>query len=59
MWAVPAIFLAPLIYTMLIGWLGERDDPDAELRAAAFPGSSLGGLSRRLRPPRGWRPPLD
>jgi len=57
MWAVPAIFLAPVIYTMLIRWLGERDDPDAELRAAALPGSSLTNLGRSPRPPRGWRLP--
>ncbi len=59
MWAVPAIFFAPVVYTMLIRWLGERDDPDAELRAAALPGSTLTDLSRHPRPPRGWRSPPE
>jgi hypothetical protein len=26
MWAVPAIFFAPVVYAMLIRWLGEPDD---------------------------------
>lgn len=59
MWAVPAIFFAPVVYAMLIRWLGERDDPDAELRAASLPGPGLTSLSRPPRPPRGWRSPLD
>lgn len=59
MWAVPAIFFVPVVYAMLIRWLGERDQPDAELRAAALRGSNLNGLSRHPRPPRGWRSPLD
>lgn len=58
MWAVPAIFFAPVVYTMVIRWLGERDDPDAELRAAALSGTSITDLSHRTRPPRGWRSPL-
>jgi cytochrome c oxidase assembly factor CtaG len=57
MWTVPAIFFAPVVYTMLIRWLGERDDPDAELRAASLSGSGLTGLNARPRPPRGWRSP--
>ncbi len=58
MWAVPAIFFAPVVYTMLIRWLSERDNLDAELCAAALPESGLNSLSRRPRPPRGWRSPL-
>jgi len=59
MWAVPAIFFVPVVYGMLIRWLGERDNPDAELRAAPPPGSTFTGLSRSPRPPRGWRSPPD
>ena len=59
MWAVPAIFFAPVVYAILVRWLGERDDPDAELRAAVLPGSAFAGLSPRPRPPRGWRSPLN
>jgi hypothetical protein len=59
MWAVPAIFFVPVVYAMLIRWLGERDQPDAELRAAAHRGSNLNGLSRHPRAPRGWRSPLE
>jgi hypothetical protein len=58
MWAVPAIFFVPVVYTMLIRWLGERDDPDAELRAAAISASSITEISHRPQPPRGWRSPL-
>ena len=57
MWAVPAICFVPVVYAMVIRWLGERDDPDAELRAAAISGSSITDLSHRPRPPRGWRSP--
>ena len=57
MWAVPAVCFMPVVYTMVIRWLGERDNPDAELRASALPGSSITDLSRRPRPPRGWRSP--
>jgi cytochrome c oxidase assembly factor CtaG len=58
MWAVPAIFFVPVVYIMLIRWLGERDDPDAELRGAAISGSSITEISHRPQPPRGWRSPL-
>jgi cytochrome c oxidase assembly factor CtaG len=54
MWAVPAICFMPVIYGLLITWLGERDDPDQELRNAASPGSLHDGLARSPRPPRGW-----
>jgi hypothetical protein len=59
MWAVPAIFFVPVVYGMLIRWLGEPDDPDAGLHAAAPPASTVTGLSRSPRPPRGWRSPPD
>ena len=55
MWAVPAICYMPVVYALLIKWLGERDDPDAELRAAALSGSTFTDLDNRPRPPRGWR----
>ena len=58
MWAVPAICFVPVVYAMVIRWLGERDDPDAELRAGALSGSSMTDLDHRPRPPRGWRSPL-
>jgi len=54
LWAVPAVCFAPLIYGLLITWLGERDDPDRELRDAASGRTLPGGLPR---PPRGWRSP--
>ncbi|MGH3408630.1 MAG: hypothetical protein ACRDRJ_39975, partial [Streptosporangiaceae bacterium] len=54
LWAVPAVCFAPLIYGLLITWLGERDDPDRELRDATSSRTAPGGLPR---PPRGWRSP--
>ncbi len=59
LWAVPAICFMPVVYATLISWLGDHDDPDAELRAGALPGSSFTDLGLRPRPPRGWRSPLD
>jgi hypothetical protein len=43
---------------VLIKWLGERDDPDAELRAATTSSFTYTDLSGQPRPPRGWRSPL-
>jgi hypothetical protein len=57
MWAVPAICFVPVIYALMISWLGERDDPDRELREADGRGSLLTGLTGAPRPPRGWRLP--
>lgn len=57
MWGVPAICFMPLIYGMLITWLGEREDPDQELREIASHDSSYAGAGRLHRPPRGWRLP--
>jgi len=54
MWAVPAICFVPVICGIVITWLGERDDPDQELRNAASAGSLHGGLARSPRLPRGW-----
>ncbi len=55
LWAVPAICFIPVVYAVLIKWLGERDDPDAELQAATESGLALTDLSRQPQPPRGWR----
>lgn len=52
LWAVPAICFTPVIYGLLITWLGQRDDPDRELRDASASRTAPGGLPR---PPRGWR----
>jgi cytochrome c oxidase assembly factor CtaG len=57
MWAVPAICFVPVVYALLISWLGEREDPDRELREADGSGSLVAGLASAPRPPRGWRLP--
>ncbi len=57
MWAVPAICFMPVIYGTVTAWLGERDDPDQELRSAASSSDIYGGLASSPRPPRGWRSP--
>lgn len=54
LWAVPALCFTPVIYALLITWLGERDDPDRELRDNSTSRTTPGGLPR---PPRGWRSP--
>ena len=63
MWAVPAICFVPVIYAMVISWLGEREDP-ARQSANTPP---AGGARPRPRPrsvsmprpPRGWRSPEE
>jgi hypothetical protein len=54
LWGMPAVCLAPIVYGVIMAWLGEREDPDAELRAG---GPALTGLAGPPRPPRGWRSP--
>jgi uncharacterized RDD family membrane protein YckC len=54
LWAVPAICFVPVIYALVISWLGERDDPNRELQDASSARSMPFGLPR---PPRGWRSP--
>jgi hypothetical protein len=50
LWAAPAICLAPVVYNMLIAWLGDsetQDDRQPELTEL--------GLAPARRPPSGWR----
>jgi len=57
MWAVPALCFAPVIYGMLIPWIGDSENPDDELREASRHERARAGLGGPLRPPRGWRRP--
>jgi len=42
-WAVPAICFVPVIYALVISWLGEREDPSREPRdASSAPGVPFG-----------------
>lgn len=50
LWAVPAICLAPVVYYMLITWLGGRDSPDDRQREL----TEL-EMAPPRRPPSGWR----
>jgi hypothetical protein len=53
LWAAPAICFAPLVYYLLVRWLGERDKLDDEQRElTALEPTSL--IAAR-RPPGGWR----
>ncbi|MGB6454247.1 MAG: cytochrome c oxidase assembly protein, partial [Streptosporangiaceae bacterium] len=51
LWAVPAICFAPVVYYMLVTWLGERDKQDDERDELTGPEPA----SPIHRPPRGWR----
>ena len=51
LWAVPAICFAPVVYYMLVTWLGEGDRQDDEQRELIGPETA----SPIHRPPRGWR----
>ena len=50
LWAAPAICLVPVVYYMLITWLGERDTEDDRQPEL----TELGTAAVR-RPPSGWR----
>lgn len=52
MWAVPALSFIGVVFSSMLGWLGESSDPDAELREA--PAGASGGPPTPP-PPRGWR----
>ena len=53
MWAVPAVCYLPVIYVMMMRWLGEREDAGDETgRPPANPRWPEADGS--LRPPRGW-----
>jgi cytochrome c oxidase assembly factor CtaG len=52
LWAVPALSFTGVVFSSLIGWLGDSSDPDAELRDASA--ATEGGMPAPA-PPRGWR----
>ena len=56
MWAVPAICFVPVIYALVISWLGEREDP-AQQSAITPPAGAQPRPVSLPRPPRGWRSP--
>ncbi|MGH3302648.1 MAG: cytochrome c oxidase assembly protein [Streptosporangiaceae bacterium] len=56
LWAVPALCYVPVVFVMMMSWIGDRENPDAEVRriisAAAVPAPGT-----EPRAPRGWRSP--
>lgn len=56
MWAVPAICFVPVIYALVISWLGEREDP-APQSTMTPPAGAQPRPASLPRPPRGWRSP--
>jgi MFS family permease len=59
MWAVPAACFAPAVYSLLIGWLSDRDQPGEEPYPVALRRPPVSDYTGPPRPPRGWRPPPD
>jgi Cytochrome c oxidase caa3 assembly factor (Caa3_CtaG) len=53
LWAVPAICFAPVVYYMLISWLGERDRQERDQRLPADVRTA--GYNPADRALRGWR----
>ena len=53
LWAVPAICLAPVVYYMLITWLGEPDKQEDQ--QPELTGREPASLVPARRPPHGWR----
>lgn len=54
LWAVPAICFAPLIYYLLMSWLGERDTLDDQ-HGGELTRPEAGNPVPTHRPPSGWR----
>lgn len=54
LWAIPAACFVPVVYTMLMRWLADRDGPDPAI-AAPGPGGHLHSTFVTSRSPRGWR----
>ena len=54
LWAIPAICFAPVVYYMLITWLGERDKEEDEQRELTGLGACQPAppSAKRLAPPR-------
>jgi len=53
LWAVPALCFVPIVYVMLIGWLGGGTSSAGNQR----PASSVSVPGSWPKPPRGWRSP--
>jgi cytochrome c oxidase assembly factor CtaG len=53
LWAGPAICFVPLIYYLLVSWLGEREEPGDDQCEPS--GGADAGLIPARRPPGGWR----
>jgi cytochrome c oxidase assembly factor CtaG len=53
MWAIPALCFVPVIFSSVLGWLGDSSDLDEEMRAISEPGEDKGVAAPT--PPRGWR----
>lgn len=53
LWAVPAICFAPVVYYMLITWVGERDNREDE--QLGLTGRGPASVVPARRPPHGWR----
>ncbi len=57
MWAVPAIFFMPVVFSAYLTWLGEREGQDQQARRVTPSESAFPGLGVPPRAPRGWRVP--
>lgn len=55
MWAVPAICFLPVVFTMVVTWLGERDSPGREQAAPVSRDYEFPDFTTPPRSPRGWR----
>jgi cytochrome c oxidase assembly factor CtaG len=55
LWAVPALCFVPVVSTIMLKWLREPEDVDAELKVVAAGAAPRGWP----RPPRGWRTPAS
>jgi cytochrome c oxidase assembly factor CtaG len=54
LWAVPAICYIPVVFVMMMSWMSDRENPDAEARQLAS-AAAVPDPGNEPRPSRGWR----
>jgi cytochrome c oxidase assembly factor CtaG len=52
LWAVPALSFTGVVFSSMLGWLGDSSDPDTEFRETS---AAAGSGASSPAPPRGWR----
>lgn len=54
LWAIPALCYVPVIFVLMMNWMGDRDNPDAEARQL-ISAATVPEPGRQPQAARGWR----